>query len=83
MSQSEAQVIFSNMFIFYNEQLLASHPTPKLEDDPLSTMNFYLVYTQLRPYQAIISCIRNIRVRCAALIRTNLIITSLFASWKS
>jgi hypothetical protein len=31
-------VIFRNKLIFYSEELLASRPTPKLEDHPLSAI---------------------------------------------
>jgi hypothetical protein len=35
-SRSEAQFCLSNKLIFYGERLLASCPTPKLEDQPLT-----------------------------------------------
>jgi hypothetical protein len=31
--------MFRNKFIFYGERLLAPHPTPKLEDHPLSSLH--------------------------------------------
>jgi hypothetical protein len=31
-------IVFRNMVIFYGEELLAPHPTPKLEDHPLSAV---------------------------------------------
>jgi hypothetical protein len=31
-------VTFRNKLIFYGEELLAPHPTPKLEDHPLSAV---------------------------------------------
>jgi hypothetical protein len=42
---------FLNTFVtrlfFYGEELLAPHPTPKLDDHPLSTANAYSIYSQL------------------------------------
>jgi hypothetical protein len=34
--------MFRNMVIFYGEELLASRPTPKLEDHPLSRVRDFL-----------------------------------------
>jgi hypothetical protein len=34
--------VFRNMVIFYDEELLAPRPTPKLEDHPLSAVRYFL-----------------------------------------
>ena len=65
--------MFRNMIRFYGEELLASHPTPKLEDHPLSAVRYCL----LNVFAATVriggrSPNRNLRTRHAMMTGTHL-----------
>jgi hypothetical protein len=71
-------VVFRNQFIFYGEELLAPRPTPKLEDHPLSAVQYIRSYP---PYLKGVSSILNLRMRYAVLTRDppNMV---LFLQWR-
>jgi hypothetical protein len=52
-------VIFRNMLIFYNEELLTPRPTPKLEDHPLTAVLQYIC--GYPPYLEAVCSTRNLR----------------------
>jgi hypothetical protein len=65
--------VFRNKICFYDEKLLAPHPTPKLEDDPLSAVRYGL----FNIFSATLhiggrSSIRNPRTRHAVVTGTHL-----------
>ena len=70
----EAYSLFRNMIRFYSEELLAPHPTPKLEDHPLSAVPDCL----FNRFATVLhiggrSSLRNVRTRHAVVTATHLL----------
>jgi hypothetical protein len=58
------------MLIFYNEELLAPCPTPKLEDQPAGCLQLLIQYIRsYPPYLEAVSSIHNLRTHCAMVTR--------------
>jgi hypothetical protein len=56
--------------IFYGEELLDPHPTPKLEDHPIGSQRLLIQYIRsYPPYLEAVSSIRNLRTRHALVTR--------------
>ena len=56
--------MFRNILRFYNEELLAPRPTPKLEDHYLSSYSIYLTYSQLLSIPGGHSSVHNLDIPC-------------------
>jgi hypothetical protein len=58
------------LLVFYNGELLTPYPIPKLEDHLLLlSATAYSVYYRYLPYLEAFSCIHNLRVRYAVVMR--------------